>query len=355
MKPRNFRFAAMLAILLAFALPSVQTIQASARPAPTHGSAAPTPGSRPLVPLNTAGVTGGTLFGGTYPLVAEQGRLGRKLSIVRIYYMIGQKFTTPHIKQLMAAGTTVLASLDVPIGHGITYASIAAGRQDKQILAWLTQAEQNAVTYHVPAVYVAFEHEANNPPNHVNGTPAQFVKAWNHMHALAAKAHLNVGSGGRLRWALILMHMAYFTVSERPKWSLRIGFASNYWPGAANVNVVAADGYNRGGCRNHRGSRPAEAAVTPGSLFNPVLDFARLHGNKPVFLAEWASAAFSALPAWQANYIYAMKAYVHANPRIEAALYWDDHGYASCSFAVTGHPQSLTALRSMAQSLHGHL
>ena len=95
MKPRNFRFAAMLAILLAFALPSVQTIQASARPAPTHGSAAPTPGSRPLVPLNTAGVTGGTLFGGTYPLVAEQGKLGRKLSIVRIYYMIGQKFTPP--------------------------------------------------------------------------------------------------------------------------------------------------------------------------------------------------------------------------------------------------------------------
>src|SRR5437879_9248622 len=28
-----------------------------------------------------------------------------------------------------------------------------------------------------------------------------------------------------------------------------------------------------------------------------------LHGNKPVFLAEWASAAFSALPAWQAHYI----------------------------------------------------
>ena len=269
--------------------------------------------------------------------------------------MIGQKFTMPHIKQVMSAGTTVLASLDVPFGRGITYASIAAGRQDKQIRAWLTQAEQNAVTYHIPAVYVAFEHEANAPPNSVNGTPAQFIKAWDHIHALAAKAHLNVGTGGRLRWTLILEHLAYFPVSQRPKWSLRLGLATNYWPGAANVNVVAADGYNRGGCRNHKTSRPTQAAVTPGSLFNPVLTFARIHGNKPVFLAEWASAAFSAVPAWQAHYIGEMKAYVQANPRLAAVLYWNDHGYFGCSFAVTGHPQSLTALRSMALSLHGHI
>jgi hypothetical protein len=341
-KPRNFRFAELLAILLALAVPSVQVIQASARPLP-------------VAQPSTAGVTGGTLFGGTYPLVAQQAKLGRKLSIVRLYYFVGQKFTTPHIKQLMGQGTTVLASLDVPHGRGITYASIAAGRQDKQILAWLTQAEQDAVTYHIPAVYVAFEHEANNPPNRVNGTPAQFVKAWDHIHALAATAHLNVGSGGRLRWALILMHLAYFPVGQRPKWSLRIGFAKNYWPGAANVDVVAADGYNRGGCRSHRGSKPSQAAVTPGSLFNPVLAFARLHGNKPVFLAEWASAAFSAMPAWQAHYIGEMKAYVHANPRLAAVLYWDDHGYFACSFAVDGHAQSVTALRSMAQSLHGHI
>jgi hypothetical protein len=341
-KPRNFRFAASLAIFLAFALPSVQAVQASA-----------TPVSAPR--QSTAGVTGGTLFGGTYPLVSQESKLGRKLAIVRIYYMIGQKFTSPHIKQLMSAGTTVLASLDVPFGHGISYASITAGRQDTQIRAWLTQAEQDAVTYHIPAVYVDFEHEANAPPNSANGTPAQFIKAWDHIHALAAKAHLNVGTGGRLRWALILEHMAYFPKNERPKWSLRAGFAADYWPGTANVNVVAADGYNRGGCRDHRSPKPTEAAVTPGSLFNPVLQFAKSHGNKPVFLAEWASAAFSAMPAWQAKYIGEMQAYVHANPRLAAVLYWDDHGYASCSFAVNGHPQSLTALKTMAQSLHGHL
>jgi hypothetical protein len=338
-RPRNFRFAVLLAISLAFVLPSVQA------------SAKPVPGVQP----GTAGVTGGALFGGTYPLVAEQGRLGRKLSIVRIYYFIGQKFTTPHIKALMSAGTTVLASLDVPHSRGMSYASIAAGRQDKQIRAWLTQAEQDAVAHHLAAVYIAFEHEANAPPNSVLGTPADFVKAWDHIHSLAARAHLNTGTGGRIRWALILEHLAYFPPSLRPRWSLRLGLASKFWPGAANVDVVAADGYNRGGCRSHRGATPTQPAVTPGSLFNPVLTFARTHGGKPVFLAEWASAAYSAVPAFQARFIWEMKAYVLANPRIAAVMYWDDHGYFGCSFAVTGHPRSLAALAAMGRAIRGHI
>ena len=67
------------------------------------------------------------------------------------------------------------------------------------------------------------------------------------------------------------------------------------------------------------------------------------------------------MPAWQAHYIGLMKAYVHANPRLAAVMYWDQQGhsegggYNSCSFAVNGHPQSLTVLKSMAQSLHGHI
>ncbi len=340
MKPRYFRYAAVLALSLAFALPAAQ---AGAVRLPSQQNA------------GTSGVSGGALFGGTVPLLAEQGHLGRKLAIIRVYYMIGQKFNIPKIDQAMAAGSTVLASLDVPHARGITYASIAAGRQDKQIRAWLTEAEQEAVTHDVPAVYVSFEHEANNPPNHVFGTPAQFQAAWRHIHSLAARAHLNAGTGGRLRWALILMHMAYFPASQRPRWSLSAGFASDYFPGAANVNVIAADGYNRGGCRLHRSTTPTKPSVTPGSLFDPVLAFARTHGGLPVFIAEWASAFYSAVPAWQAHFIGQMKAYVLAHPSIAAVMYWNDLGYNGCQFAVTGHPLSVTALAGMGKVINGHL
>ena len=340
MKPRYLRFAAVLALSLTFALPAAQA--GAVRLPPQLDNAA-------------SGITGGALFGGTSPLLAEQGALGRKLAIVRLYYMIGQKFTTPKVDQIMSGGGTVLASLDIPHGHGITYASVTAGRQDTQIRAWLTEAEQEAVAHNISAVYVSFEHEANTTANHVLGTPAQFKAAWNHIHGLAAKAHLNAANGGRLRWAMILMHTAYFPANMRPHWTFRLGFASQYFPGAGNVDVIAADGYNRGGCRSRNASKPTQATVTPGSLFDPVLTFARTHGGLPVFIAEWASAFYSAAPAWQVHYIGQMKAYVLANPRIAAVMYWDDVGFNGCKFPVTGHPLSVTALAAMGKVINGHL
>jgi hypothetical protein len=302
------------------------------------------------------GITGGALFGGTSPLLAEQGALGRKLAIVRLYYMVGQKFTTPKVKQIMSGGGTVLASLDIPHGHGITYASIAAGRQDTQIRAWLTAVEQDAVAYHISAAYVGFEHEANTTQNQVLGSPAQFKAAWDHIHSMAAQAHLNAATGGRLRWAMILMHTAYFAANQRPRWSYRLGFASDYFPGAGNVDVIAADGYNRGGCRNHNAaSMPTQPQVTPGSLFDPVLTFASTHGGLPVFIAEWGSAFYSGAPGWQAGFIPLMKAYVLANPSIAGVLYWDQRGNLACDFAVNGHAQSVAALAAMGKVVNGHL
>ena len=339
MKPRYLRFAAVLALSLTFALPAAQ---AGAVRMPPRLDAA------------TVGITGGALFGGTSPLLAEQSQLGRKLAIVRLYYWIGQKFKTPKVERIMSGGGTVLASFDIPHGHGITYASVAAGRQDTQIRAWLTEAEQEAVAHNISAVYVAFEHEANTTANQVLGTPAQFKAAWNHIHSLAARAHLNAANGGRLRWAMILMHTAYFAANQRPRWSYRLGFASKYFP-AGNVDVIAADGYNRGGCRTHSGANPTEATVTPGSLFDPVLTFARTHGGLPVFIAEWGSAFWSGAPAWQANFIPLMKAYVLANPSIAAVIYWDQHGNFSCQFTVNGHPASMTALTAMGKVINGHL
>ena len=343
MKPRYLRFAAVLALSLAFALPAAQ---AGAVRVPSGQDS----------PAVTVGITGGALFGGTSPLLAEQGALGRKLAIVRLYYMVGQKFTTPKVKQIMSGGGTVLASLDIPHGHGITYASIAAGRQDTQIRAWLTAVEQDAVAYHISAAYVGFEHEANTTQNQVLGSPAQFKAAWDHIHSMAAQAHLNAATGGRLRWAMILMHTAYFPANQRPRWSYRLGFASDYFPGAGNVDVIAADGYNRGGCRNHNAaSMPTQAQVTPGSLFDPVLTFASTHGGLPVFIAEWGSAFYSGAPGWQAGFIPLMKAYVLANPSIAGVLYWDQRGNLACDFAVNGHAQSVAALAAMGKVVNGHL
>jgi hypothetical protein len=310
-----------------------------------------------------SGVAGGTLFGGSLPLVPETGRLGRTLAIVRLYFQLGQQFPTPSARSVMRAGSTVLVSLDsVPGKQQGSYASITAGQHDAEIKRFLAELEQAAVSYHLGAIYFSFEHEANAPSHRVLGTPAQFVQAWDHVHALAASAHLLWDDGGRLHFVLVLTHLAYFSTGARPAWSNNEGQASSYFPGAGEVDIVAADGYNHGGCKTAGPGvavAPSNApAVTPEALFAPMVSFARSHGSLPVFIAEWGSQVFAG-SAEQATFIAQMQAFVAANHEIAAVLYFDSHSaqYRGCSSSLNNQPASLSALAAMAHSpaLQGHV
>jgi len=310
---------------------------------PTHESAGT--GSR-------SGVTGGALFGGNAPLVKVAGRLGRRLAIVRVYYRIGESFPTPESRQLMASGSTLVVSLDSVPGAGPGYASIVAGREDTAIGAFLRAVNQAAVTYHLGAIYICFEHEADNPNHLALGSPSEFIQAWDHVHQLAQSGHLNWNDGGRLHWVLILEHDAYFRVLPQ---FLRNGGggASAYWPGASEVDIVAADGYNHTGCKNpgSAGAAGSSQSVTPGELFDPVLSFAHSHGGLPVFITEWGSQAGYAF-AGQPAFIAQMRAFVSANREIGAALYFDWRSAQSprCSSIINNLPASVSAMAAMGHS-----
>ena len=274
-------------------------------------------------------VFGSAMFGGNAALIKDEPALGRKLAIVRAYYRIGDAFPPDSYAQHLAAGSTLLVSLD---SNGASYASIAAGNKDGAILSFLRAVNRVAYRYHVGAIYVSFEHEPDSPQHHVLGSPAGFVRAWDHVHHLAASAHLNWNNGGRLRWALILIHS-----------SIGRSWGNGFWPGAGEVDVLAVDGYNTYPCR----SSSLNHMRTPANLFDPTLSFASSHGGLPVFISEWGSA--SASSATQARFIQQMHSYVVGHRQIKAALYWDDGG-SSCSYAVDGHPAALSALRAMGHS-----
>jgi hypothetical protein len=324
------------------------TAEGSPRPAgadhgPGHGGTA-----GKAAAFSSAAITHGVLFGGDIKFAAVQGALGRKLAIVRVYDVIGERFLTPKLAQLMSHGTTVLVSLDTFPGRGPNYASIAAGQHDGTIMAWLHSVEHAAVTYHLPAIYVTFEHEADNLSKHRGlGTPAQFVRAWDHIHALAVSAHLDWNQGGRIHWAMILMHYAYLN-----------GKAASFWPGTGEADVVAADGYNTGGCRQARragsggGFTGRVPPVTPASLFGKAVSFAAAR-HVPLFIAEWGSVAYSS-PSVRVSFIQQMQAFVQSNPQIGAALYWDSQ-VPPCNYIVDNSSSSLAALASMghAASMQG--
>ena len=299
------------------------------------GPSAKTPGGRSgKTPGGPSGTGRAVLFGGDVPLTKEEPQLGRRLAIVRVYDLIGQHFPNRREATYMSQGSTILVSFDTYLRHGPSYASIAAGREDGTIRAFLDSVEQAAVKYRLRAIYVTFEHEANNVSKHAGlGSPAEFVRAWDHVHQLAVDAHLDWNQGGRLHWVLILTHYGYIN-----------GSAASYWPGAGEVDIIAADGYNTGGCR-HPGRGGQDPPVSPASLFSDVVSFAVAHGRTPVFIAEWGSVAYSS-PSVRVNFIRQMQAFVDANPLIAAALYWDSE-VPHCNYEINNSSSSLAALASM--------
>ena len=318
---------------------------------PGPGSVGGTPGhglagasAEPSAAGGRSATSGGALFGGNAALAAEQGSLGRRLAIVRAFYKIGQPFPGPGIGPLMAAGSTLLVSLD---SSGASYATIAAGDQDASISAFLRAVDRAAVRYHLAAIYVSFEHEPDGPQHAQFGSPSQFVQAWDHVHRLAETAHLDWAQGGRLHWVWILLHSAFSH-----------GTAGRYWPGPGQVDVAGADGYNSAACQVARPGGPAHktarAAVTPAAIFGPAIAFAHAHGGLPVFISEWGSdtAPGGAQPA----FIRQMQAFIAGNREIGAVMYWDSGGH-NCNFSVNHSPTSITALAAMGHSaaLQGRL
>jgi hypothetical protein len=289
-----------------------------------------------------AGVGNGVMFGGDVPLAPEQAALGRKLAVVRVYDRLGDSFQNRLVDNFMAQGTTILVSLDTFPG-GTPYSAIAAGQKDATITAFLESMNSSAIHYGIPAIYFTFEHEANVPGTHQGlGTSAQFIQAWDHIHQIAVSHHLLWSQGGRIHFALILTHFFYNN-----------GKAIQWWPGASEVDIVAADGYNTGGCRtarkNHSGfTDGVTPPESPSSLFTGVVQFAAAHGGLPVFIAEWGSVAY-ANTSVRVNWINQMQSFVAGNPSIHAALYWDSQ-VPPCNYIINNSPSSLSAMATLAQS-----
>jgi hypothetical protein len=130
-----------------------------------------------------------------------------------------------------------------------------------------------------------------------------------------------------------------------------MGWATDYYAGSSAVDAVGADGYNSPGCKS--GTYTGGSAATPSSVFGPIVTWARLHGNLPVFLAEWGSSA--TFPSKQASFIQQMQPFVAANKAIMGVLYWDGTGQF-CSYKVNSNPSSVAALTALGQSsaLQGH-
>lgn len=300
----------------------------------------------------TPAATSTAMFGGDLPVAQYEAGQGHPVAIVRSYDLIGQKFAGGRAwAQVMGQGSTLLASIDLAPGQ--TYAQVTAGAYDSQITSWLHGAQDAAVQYGLPSMWVSFEHEANGVAHHPAsmGSPAGFRAAWAHIHGLADSAGLNAAQGGRLHWVMILTRRGYEPAS---RYCPSCGLADAFYPGAGQADAAGVDGYNRAGCSGGRTGYAAGSTFdTPAALFGPALDFARAHAL-PLMVAEVGSDAYRD-PGVQAGFINAMRDWVTANPGVTAAMYWNGpDSTTTCKYSVFDYPQSLAALASMQQALTGH-
>jgi hypothetical protein len=314
-----------------------------------RGAALALPAPQVGVKETPRGETGGALFGSTEEMVPMESALGRKLAIIRVYKQVGNVFPDVAEKPMLAAGSTMTVSLDLRDTQ--TYKEVAAGQLDSQILSFYKSVNASAVKYGLGAIYVNFEHEPSIKKRQIHGTPVQFVRAWRHVYRLIAGASLNWQNGGRLHWVWISDHDSYNPSPTPGQWGP--GTAQLYWPGAAYVDIVAVDGYNHPGC--HKDQPPGDVVFSPKRLFGTALQFANSHGNKPVYITEFASIPYPD-PTVRPKWIASVTAYVTAHPAIMAADYWDGfHKGARCTFQINNDPASLAAFAKTGQALTGKL
>ncbi|PNE41108.1 hypothetical protein AOB60_10315 [Streptomyces noursei] len=272
--------------------------------------------------------------------------LGRSPAIVRTYDTIDTAGAFPSTDETSAlhSGATLLASLGT--GHNRDWASIAAGTSDTTVLKYLRAVNTAATTRHLNAIYVSFNHEPNAKIDAGKGSPAQFVAAWRHVYQLAAAAHLNAQTGGRLRWVWILNANGFDHPST----------ANSFWPGSPTVDVVGVDGYVTGSCSKKTSGNyldPAKNATKPEAVFGPALKWSTAHAaGKSVFIPEWGSIPFTS-PGLRPSFIQAMTHYVVAHPQIGAVMYWNDHAHRdSCDYTLDKDLASQRALAAMGAHAH---
>jgi hypothetical protein len=244
---------------------------------------------------------------------------GRKMAMARVYMIWDEEFPTKLMDFIAERGTIPLFSLQTsrdrePI---VSWASVAAGRQDAKIDAVATEFKELGV----PAFF-AFHHEPEG-----EGDAADYVAAYQHVHdRFQAVGATNVS------FAEILM--AY---------TFRQGTAEQWYAGDEYVDVLGADGYNWYGCPGRN-----DPWVTFEWVFEDFYNFG-LDKGVPMIIGEWASMEDPLIPGRKAAWLVETEATLKQWPEIKAISYYDNgrEGGATCDWWIDSSDLGLAAFQAM--------
>jgi hypothetical protein len=305
----------------------------------------------PLQAERPAGASGGPLVFGVaqapsagvtsqQAVTALEKSIGRGLSAVRIYDNWDSVFPDSYANWLRSTGHTVFLSVKPRRANGstVSWASIAKARPGDPVYADIVRWAKNVQSFGAH-LYFAFNHEPDIHSSAVFGTPSDFIAAWDNLVSIFR------GSGVKnAEYAWTVAESNFFVAPSDSR------YAPKFYPGDAYVDDIAVDAYNMYCLRlDGKYQQPWRSLQ---DILAPLMQFAQLHPQSGLILAEWGSPEDAQVPGRKAQWLadarqlFKQPGYV----RFKAILYWNQKSsnFVNCDFHVTSSTSSLDAFSAMA-------
>ncbi len=253
-----------------------------------------------------------------------ESKVGRRFDLIYDYHTVTDRVPSPDEVREVAQGHTLHVT-DTP--GALSWSQVSAGYADATL-----RSQALGLKALGKPVFFSFDHEMDARADAWRGTPAQYVAAYRHVHALFAAA-----GATNVIWVWIVTG---YTPHDAVWPSL--------FPGSAYVDWISADLYAGVNCP----SLDTTDAQTESFAEHVRPFYAWAHSraaaavgigaHMPEMLSEYAVAYDSGDPAADASWYAAIPAALRSFPDLHAVALWDNVG-GECSYTIDSKPIVLAA------------
>jgi len=267
--------------------------------------------------------------GWAVPFTRLETDIGRRFDLVKRYHDFSGEggsgqFPDQYERALGASGERTLAfawTSNVWSTGSITkWRPIANGAYDASVI----EPAARRIKAWGKTVFIDFDHEMDGQTRLANGTPADYIAAYRHIHRVFERMGVT-----NVVWAWV-----------------PTGFMGNrdrikaMYPGDAYVDWLGYDPYNFHRCHDTSWESPEQS-------LRPFYDWmsANINNTKPVMLGEYGSVSDASDPERVRTWYENMSGTLARMRRIKAVMQWNSRTSATCDFRVTRDPQALLGFR----------